>query len=268
MRLRIEHTTRFTYDQEVSEAFTEMRLRPMDAGGQRCVTFSLATDPRDKATFQYLDRFGNDVRYLDLLQQHRTLSAHAVSEVITPARLTEIERELSPLDAWDFTASTGYAPRTDALYYFAHPHIDLTDVRGSALRLMKAVHGALRYERGMTDVTTVADKALEMGAGVCQDFAHLFIAGIRAHGIPARYVSGYLHDPTLPAEYAATHAWVDVFTPDEGWMAVDPTHCREQTTEYVRLGVGRDYADVPPTRGVFKGGGHETLTVEVRITEV
>ena len=130
---------------------------------------------------------------------------------------------------------------------------------------MEAVAGRLVYERGATDVKTRADEVLELGRGVCQDFAHVLLAACRCAGIPARYVSGYLYDPSLQGANAASHAWVDVFDEERGWIALDPTHAREQTDAYVRVAVGRDYADVPPTRGVFKGGATEALDVRVSL---
>ena len=133
---------------------------------------------------------------------------------------------------------------------------------------MHAVRGAMTYETGSTHVRTVADEALSAGHGVCQDFAHVMIGVCRLHGIPARYVSGYLFDPKATGNgNSASHAWVDVWDPDRGWVSLDPTHDREQTARYVRVGVGRDYADVPPTRGVYKGKAKEQLDVAVRIRE-
>jgi transglutaminase-like putative cysteine protease len=107
-------------------------------------------------------------------------------------------------------------------------------------------------------------QALARGRGVCQDFAHLMIAACRALGLPARYVSGYVLAPRRGAA-EASHAWCDVFVAGRGWRSLDPTHAAEQSDHYVRVAVGRDYADVPPTRGIFKGAGQETMTVEVRV---
>jgi transglutaminase-like putative cysteine protease len=100
---------------------------------------------------------------------------------------------------------------------------------------------------------------------VCQDFTHIMLAAFRSQGLPARYVSGYLYNN---GHTAASHAWVDVHVPGQGWLSLDPTHNRPQTGQYVRVALGRDYADVPPTRGVFKGPGKETLEVKVTVTAV
>ena len=134
---------------------------------------------------------------------------------------------------------------------------------------MAAVRTRMTYETGSTDVETLANEALAAGHGVCQDFAHVMLGVCRLDDVPARYVSGYLFDATSNGNgETASHAWVDVFDPDRGWVSLDPTHDREQTGHYVRVGVGRDYADVPPTRGVFKGQANEELEVAVRIREL
>jgi transglutaminase-like putative cysteine protease len=109
---------------------------------------------------------------------------------------------------------------------------------------------------------------LALGRGVCQDFAHVMLAACRCVGIAARYVSGYLYDPTLEGDNAASHAWVDIWDEERGWIALDPTHDRDQNESYVRVAVGRDYADVPPTRGVYKGAANETLSVRVGLQTI
>ena len=131
---------------------------------------------------------------------------------------------------------------------------------------MTAVRSKLDYEKGATSVQTSASEVLALGRGVCQDFAHVMIAACRAAGLPARYVSGYLYDDALGDDHGASHAWVDVYDDGDGWISLDPTHGREQDESYIRVAVGRDYADVPPTRGVFKGNAEETLGVQVVVS--
>ncbi|MBP7694158.1 MAG: transglutaminase family protein [Anaerolineales bacterium] len=262
MHLRIAHTTTFTYDHLISEAYTEMRLRPLDAGGQRCLGFSLATEPRDEV-LQYTDRFGNDVRHFDFIQPHQTVRVSAVSEVLTVDRLPLEPLALSPLDEFDYRMATEYVPLTEPLARFAAAHAVPGDAPATVWACLHALYGRLAYTKGATDVTTTADEALALGQGVCQDFAHILLAVYRSLGLPARYVSGYLYNH---GRDAASHAWVDVYLPGQGWLSLDPTHNGEQTDHYVRVAVGRDYADVPPTRGVFTGNAHETLAVEVTVT--
>jgi transglutaminase-like putative cysteine protease len=264
MRLKVEHKTRFTYDAPVREAYSELRLRPLDAGGQRCLGFTLVTEPR-AAVRGYRDRHGNDVRHFDCLGPHQELIVTSTSEVLTPEAFGDPEASLSPLDAYDYLGPTEYAPHGDAVRFFAGPHEVSGDRMATVLALTEAVRQALRYEKGATDVRTPADEALARGRGVCQDFAHLLLAGCRVLGIPGRYVSGYVLPDGEPGDQAASHAWVDVFLAGVGWISLDPTHGRPQTSQYVRVAVGRDYAEVPPTRGVFKGPAQEALAVEVRV---
>jgi transglutaminase-like putative cysteine protease len=141
------------------------------------------------------------------------------------------------------------------------------DGLSTARALMTAVHRALAYTPGATTVKTTADEALTRGGGVCQDFAHLMIAACRALRLPARYVSGYVFAPRRGSA-AASHAWTDVFVAGHGWISLDPTHDTLQTDHHVRLAMGRDYADVPPTRGVYKGAGREEMDVDVHVEPV
>ena len=261
MRLRIDHTTTFEYNNPISEAYTEMRLKPLEGNGQHVLSFSLSTEPRDEV-MQYLDRFGNDVHHFDVIQPHRRLLVRARSEVITPERFTQSEVELSPLDQYDYLNSSQYAPVTTEIAEFAHPHNLLGAPAETAIRLMNIIFEKMKYQKGATDVTTNAAQVLQYGRGVCQDFAHLMLAACRSQGITARYVSGYLYSI---GHSTATHAWVDVFLPGQGWISLDPTHNSEQSGAYVRLATGRDYADVPPTRGIFIGNAKEQMTVQVRV---
>ena len=262
MFLRVEHMTEFSYDGSIAEAYTELRLRPLEGGGQHCSSFRLATEPFGLRVREYRDHFGNDVHHFDVLESHERLAVTAISTVMTPAAFLSNE-PLSPLELYDYVSPTGYAPFAEGVSEFAATHTGEGANAARARGIMQAVHGEILYDPDATDVQTRADEVLVIGRGVCQDFAHLMLATCRSVGIPARYVSGYLYDPKLHGDNAASHAWVDVWEDSAGWTALDPTHDREQTEAYVRVAVGRDYADVPPTRGVFKGAAHETLSVRV-----
>ncbi|NMB88034.1 MAG: transglutaminase family protein [Chloroflexi bacterium] len=261
MRIRIEHTTTFNYDQPVSEAYTEMRLKPLDGNGQHCLAFTLKTEPRDEI-LQYDDRFGNDVRHFDVIQPHQRLMVAARSEVITPGDFLEPVERLSPLDEHDFLSESVYTANSAGIDHFAAGHAVAGDARATAFTLMEAIYTAVKYEKGATDVSTTAEQALALGRGVCQDFAHILLAACRSQRIPARYVSGYLYNN---GHTEATHAWVDAFIPGLGWLSLDSTHGRQQTEQYVRVAIGRDYADVSPTRGVFVGNAKESMDVQVKV---
>jgi transglutaminase-like putative cysteine protease len=265
MLIRVEHTTELLYDVPIAEAYTEVRLRPLEGGGQHCSSFRITTDPPVPRVREYRDTFGNAVHHFDLLESHDRLAITAVSEVATPSAFVNGRRPPSPLELHDYLHPTGYVPFTDPIRSFAARHAEAESHVDRAHELMEAVRGELVYEPGATGVQTRAEEVLALGRGVCQDFAHVLLAACRSVGIPARYVSGYLHDPTVPDDLVASHAWVDVWDVEHGWLALDPTHGREQTDAYVRVAVGRDYADVPPTRGVFKGSASETLSVSVRL---
>jgi len=264
MQIRVEHTTSFTYGEPISEAYTELRVRPLSAGGQHCTSFRLVTDPPGVRVRDYRDRLGNHVQHLEVLEDHDRISITAISEVSTAAVFSDSARESSPLERHDYLAPTEYAPFADGVLELAATAEGEGNEAERATEVMLALRGLLVYERGATDVMTRADAALALGRGVCQDFAHVMLAACRRAGIPSRYVSGYLYEPE--EQDVESHAWVDVLDAQRGWVSIDPTHDREQTEAYVRVAVGRDYADVPPTRGVFKGTPEETLAVAVRMT--
>jgi transglutaminase-like putative cysteine protease len=263
MWLKVEHTTTFRYAEPITDAFTELRLRPLDDGGQRCSSFQLRLEPQANV-HAYRDPFGNDVRHFDVLEAHDGLTVAATSEVFTPLSYESSAARLTLLERHDYLAGTSFAPLLPAEVVDA-PR-DGAAGFDRVLALMASVRSALVYETGATDVRTTATEVLSLGRGVCQDFAHVLISLCRAEGIPSRYVSGYLYDPAVDGDQAASHAWVDVFLDGHGWISLDPTHDREQSDAYVRVAVGRDYADVPPTRGVYRGSADEALGVAVRVT--
>jgi transglutaminase-like putative cysteine protease len=248
----------------VSEAHTEWRLKPMQAGGQRVLSFALVIEPSG-AVQEYTDRYGNGVYHFDVLASHQRQRVSAHSEVVTAESFVDDARSLSLLEEYDYLMPSRYVSCDDAIVQFSAGPAAEGATQARALALMAAVHAALTYVPGVTDVHTTAGEVLALGRGVCQDFAHLLLAACRCQGLPARYVSGYLYSPGAGNGSAASHAWVDVFVGGQGWLALDPTHNCAQTDQYVRVAVGRDYDDVPPTRGVYKGTASEQLAVEVHV---
>ena len=267
MWLHVEHRTSFTYGGPVTEAYTELRLKPLDAGGQRCSSFQLRTDPVGSPARSHLDHYGNEVLRFDVLEAHDALVVTASADVYTPPSYAEPPRPLTLNEEYDFLMATGYVPLDGELAALAES-LPEGPTAARAHALVDVLRARLVYERGATTVRTTADEVLRLGRGGCQDFAHVFLGAARHAGIPARYVSGYLYDAELDGGDAASHAWVDVWTEEQGWISFDPTHGREQTDHYVRVAVGRDYADVPPTRGVYRGTATEELAVDVIISAV
>ena len=229
MWLRIEHTTSFTYDAPIVEAYTELRLRPLSDGGQQCSSFRLTTTPPGLKVREYLDHLGNDVLHFDVLEPHDRLVVTATSEVRTAPVFVDGQRPAGPLERYDFLQPTSRTPFTDSVRAFAAEHAGGAGAE-RAETLGRAVNESLAYDPGATDVHTTADEALALRRGVCQDFAHLLIAACRSEGLPARYVSGYLYDPAPSGGNAASHAWVDVWDEERGWCSFDPTHSRPRTS--------------------------------------
>jgi transglutaminase-like putative cysteine protease len=266
MWLSVQHVTRLTYDAPIVDAHTELRLKPAHRNGQRCSSFTVRTDPRGTTVDEYLDRFGTSVHHFDVLEPHAALEVAVASEVWTPERYAGDDPP-TQLELWEYLQPTRYVPLDGAIAELAGGHEPSEDAWATATTLMGRVRDSMTYERGTTNVHTRADEALADGRGVCQDFAHVLIGVCRAHSVPARYVSGYLFDADGNGDddRTASHAWVDVYEDGRGWLSLDPTHDTEQTDRYVRVGVGRDYADVPPTRGVYRGTADEELDVSVVI---
>ena len=252
MWLTVEHVTRFSYDAPIAEAYTELRLKPAHRDGQRCSSFTLETEPRGATIDEYVDRFGSAVHHFDVLEAHERLVVTARSEVWTREGFTDPTRPFAARPV-GLSGAVALRPggRRDRRAGRARDVGPRPGGGGSRADARRALARSLRagVDRRPHDGRRGARRH---GRGVCQDFAHVMIGACRARGIPARYVSGYLHDPDSGGA-GESHAWVDVHVGEDGWLSLDPTHDTEQTDRYVRVGVGRDYADVPPSRGVYKG---------------
>lgn len=284
-RYRLSHITEFTYDGPVSESYNEVRLRPRQDDLQTCLSFRLATDPAARAS-AHQDPYGNWVHRFNVLAEHRHLRVDADTVVLvhTPRplpddgiALRELEEHAEALDEYyDLMCPTVYAPHLPAVKELVDAAQQAS--RGTAAGFARAaaslVHERFRYEKGATHVQSSIEDALTTRAGVCQDFAHLLLAMLRMRGLPARYVSGYLV-PNSTAEPGASaaeviggqasHAWTEVYLPGEGWFGLDPTLGQPVDLRHVRVAYGRDYGDVAPVRGVYKGHAGQRLSVDVRV---
>ena len=269
MRLEIVHSTNYRYAGPIAESVMEVRLRPMDGAGQRCLDFALDISTGIKAR-TYLDGYGNHVHYFNLVKPHTRLSIVSRSSVETGlAPDVDTGEEL----VHDFLRFRSPVKDIDGVRELAREH-SIADP-GSAESIQAALDGLtlaisrdFEYNRAVTSVFSAVDEVLELRAGVCQDFAHLFIAVARAMGVPARYVSGYIHFAEDKGATTASHAWAEAWVPGEGWIGYDATRPIRTSEHHVRLAVGRDYSDAAPTRGIYVGSANSSMKVRVRTREL
>ncbi len=275
----VRHITKFHYKPAVRESVMEVRMQPRSDEGQRCLGFSLDVRPA-AAIMQYRDFLGNIVHHFDIAGSHSelTVKAQSLVDVLpSPNPFSEINRTWDDLDQqvvigdwWEMMLPSAFARPTPLLEGLAR-EMEL-ERRGTPLEVMleitKSINEKFAYVPNSTGVDSPIDDALTERKGVCQDFAHIMIALARKLRIPCRYVSGYLFhaDPSkAAAAEGASHAWVEALLPGLGWTEFDPTNNVLGGESHIRVAVGRDYAEVPPTRGVFKGGAESELSVSVTV---
>ena len=281
-RYAIAHVTRFMYAEPVSESVMEVRMRPATDDLQHCLQFSIDVQPRAR-TFAYQDFLGNWVHHFNVPRRHRELvvTTRAHVEVDDPAPLPdalaveswdEVQAWTDAAAHWEFRQASQFARDSELLHAFMRSvgaHERSADPLTMVRRVTAAIFDQFEYAPNATRVDSPVDEAISARRGVCQDFSHIMIGVLRQAGLPARYVSGYIApaDSAAPTPTSiASHAWVEVCLPQLGWIGFDPTHNIATGGRHVRVAVGRDYADVPPTRGVFKGKSAGTLDVSVSIT--
>ncbi len=282
MAYSVRHITRLCYEPAVRESVMEVRMQPRTDARQRCLSFSLDVSPRANVII-YRDFFGNAVHHFDIPGQHEVIEvgAQAVVEVLPPlvARASEagnwkeLDARVAQGDYWEMLLPSQYARPTELLEKL-RAALDLRR-RGNPLELLQRLNVELyeffEYAPNTTKVDSPIDEALESRQGVCQDFAHIMIALVRQLKIPCRYVSGYLfHEDSAKdrSPAGATHAWVEAYLGELGWVAFDPTNNLPGCERHIRVAIGRDYADVPPTRGVHKGEAGSELSVMVSVSPV
>jgi|SRR5579872_347406 len=276
----IRHLTRFRYKTPVSESLMELRMHPRTEGGQRCLSFQLSVDPRTRI-YEYRDYLGNMVHHFDVPGHHRELKivAEALVEIEPAPELPEsldssawdeLDRQAAAGDYWEMLMPSQFAQPTEALLSLIEPLRvrRRDDPLGFLRELNAAIYDWFEYVPKATRVDSPIDHAIEVRKGVCQDFAHIMTALLRHVKIPCRYVSGYVyrrsenHDRSSEG---ASHAWVEALLPGLGWVGFDPTNNLIACERHIRTAIGRDYADVPPTKGIFKGKSESQLTVSVRV---
>jgi transglutaminase-like putative cysteine protease len=287
MKLQIAHRTTYGYGEPVTTSHHEARLTPRDTESQRTLAHELMIQPLPGARRRRFDYFGNRAVHFSLSEPHRTLEVVATSTVeLSSLRAPALDaappwqsvrerlqrdRRRDVLDAYAMTfASPHVAPSPELAEYAAPSFAPGRSALEAVRELVARIHEDFSYDATATEVSTPLHEVLQRRRGVCQDFAHLAIGCLRAHGLAARYVSGYLLTRPPPGRPKlvgadASHAWFGVFVPDLGWVDFDPTNDLMPSGEHVTIAYGRDFSDVTPIRGVIHGGGAHQLTVAVDV---
>jgi transglutaminase-like putative cysteine protease len=275
-RLRVRHVTGYHYGGKVTQSYNEARMLPGSGDGQFVLASNLEISPIS-SSHGYVDYWGTRVNSFEILTPHEELSLTATS-------LVEVQRnrheapglswdELGPaaqasVDAVEQLQQTSLTDPPDEVRGIARAASADLDPCEAALAVCREIHQRVVYMAGVTGVQSTAQEAWAHGRGVCQDIAHIAIGALRSIGVPARYVSGYLHpDPSFPLGTTVTgesHAWVEWFC--GSWHGFDPTNDLAIGERHVMVGRGRDYSDVAPLRGIFAGPSGSRLFVEVEIT--
>ena len=282
MQFNIRHVTRFIYESPITESVMEARVQPRSEGTQRCLHFTLGTTPSSRVRM-YQDHDGNVVHHFNIPGRISRLSVVA-DAVVDSTPLAPLPDAIG-LDAWEQLDAIGAAGTFWELSNpspFARPSAALdafaeelassrtADPLTTLKRLNEDLFAKLTYSPNSTRVDSPIDEALTSRRGVCQDFTHIMIALVRQLGIPCRYVSGYLFqqgEDGVRSSEGATHAWAEAWLPGLDWIGFDPTNKLMADDRHIRVALGRDYSDVPPTRGVFKGFSavRSELAVAVRV---
>ncbi|MEM6274599.1 MAG: class II glutamine amidotransferase [Myxococcota bacterium] len=285
--LSITHRTHYEYEQPIARSVHRLRLEPIQDRRQRLLDFRLAVNV-NAASADYDDVFGNRARHLEVNEPYTTfeVESRALVEVLDsdPLAFSRVhERRVIPLVwmPWQREILQPYLlpeelPETQlfelsdyAMSFVRRNDYDLLD---TLLDINQTIFGTYNYVQGTTSLQTTPFEVYTERRGVCQDFANLFICMARLLGVPARYACGYIYVPPANAnqiQSLASHAWVQVYVPEVGWVGFDPTNGVLTQTDHIRVAVGRNYNDATPTSGtIYEGGGSETLNVDVQISEV
>jgi transglutaminase-like putative cysteine protease len=272
MILKVEHSTLFEYEEPIYETAAEVRLHPASSvGSQQCASFNLQVTP-PAAIFDYADFYGNRVHHFNILQSHKQVRIVATSVVETASHPKTGPFTEDKILLLDLLSESHYVHFDPAIRSLAASFSQIGDPYRQATEICRHINDTFLYEPGATDVHSTSAVVMALGRGVCQDFAHIMLAACRHLGLPARYVSGYLYGggSTPEGQDEASHAWCEVWCGAEtGWAGFDPTHKTLFVDDrYIKIGTGRDYGDVPPVRGTYKGTSAEKLGVSVRVSSL
>jgi len=272
LHLAVVHLTEYRYPEPAGDSFNETRIFPRDDDRQTLLSFTLGLSP-DTPVRSHLDYFGNRVHQFHIHEPHTRLSIEARSSVVTYPRPVPVPVPMDSLAEletrfFEFLAPTRRVPldrdwRAVMEAPAAAPGGDLVEYLST---LTRHLHAFFSYRQAVTEIDTPLTEFVRARAGVCPTTTHAMLAVCRMLGIPARYASGYVEtNPERSLGSDASHAWVEAYVPGSGWVGFDPTNGVLVGQSYVKVGHGRDYDDVPPVKGLRRGGGSETLRVAVSV---
>lgn len=263
MKHLIKHVTRYRYSTPANYTIQTLRLTPRADDHQRALRWQI-TAPGPLT--EQIDAYGNVTHTLTLTRPHSEIEIRVTGQIeIDPLSQGIVRGEESRLPLHAYCVPTRLTQCDDNIRQLCQAAVPGgIKAPQDLLALAGAICDRVAYEPGYTDVTTAASQVLELGHGVCQDHTHLFLACVRGMNMPARYVSGY-HYAVVDDAVAASHAWADVWLPEQGWVSVDITNRALASDGHCRLAVARDYDSASPVRGVRTGGGEESMTITVQV---
>lgn len=281
MHFNVSHMTKYAYEGAASESFAELRVWPQSNAAQRVIRRSLHVEP-DTSIDHYVDYFGNNVEFFSIPRRHTELVVRAEAEVATfkvepPDEVLNVSigeaRQVynsSLYQVFEYLQPSALVPLDQHRRIRKKFFPQACSLREALLGLNDWIYHKFEYKPGVTDISTPISEVVEHRRGVCQDFANLMLAILRSNGIPARYVSGYIEafDPDSDSKMtgaAASHAWIEVYLPGGFWWGLDPTNNKPAGEQHIVVAVGRDYHDVAPMRGTYKGANDQKLKVIVSL---
>lgn len=292
IKYQVRHTTRYQYGSSVSQCHNVVYLLPRDTEHQRCLNVSVSVNPQPARSQRRPDYYGNQTFYFSIEKAHKSLEVTALSQVEVEATRATLNLDFgvtceqakamlkdaqdeSTLMAREFLLDSPMVAAAPALRDYAQGFFSKDKPLLSSVReLTTQIFNDFTYDPGFSTIATPLSDVLAHRRGVCQDFAHLAIGCLRSMGYPARYVSGYIETLPPPGKEKlvgsdATHAWVAVYSPGEGWFEFDPTNDKMAREQHITTAWGRDFSDVSPLKGVIFGGGKkQTLSVAVDVNRV
>jgi transglutaminase-like putative cysteine protease len=287
MLYRITHITEYHYGLPATVSHSALHMLPRPVRNQTWQSYDLNITPHPDVINRRQDFFGNRVAFASLEHPHTQMIVQSVGTVLVQPRQPMLENMSRPweqvrdslikdltedgLDAYQYTFDSAMAPGLELLYdYTLESFTPNRPILDASRELCERIHDDFKFDPTSTTIFTTVEKVFEQRSGVCQDFAHLMIACLRSLDLPARYVSGYLRTIPPPGQQRlvgadASHAWVAVYCPDQGWTDFDPTNSAIVNDQHITLAWGRDFEDVSPVKGVVLGGGFHSIDVKVDV---